>query len=75
MYWIIVFFCRTIAPEACRLRIGVLSCTIWNRVRKFERRFYALYAMWKAGTLPKPRLRRPSPSPLTGRAIAFGVAG
>jgi len=56
---IVGVFLKTLAPEACRLRIGLLSVAIWNRVRRFERRFLALYAMWKAGTLPPPR---PSPA-------------
>jgi hypothetical protein len=45
------------APEACRLRIGSLSIAVWQRVKGFERRFAALYAQWKAGTLPKARAR------------------
>jgi hypothetical protein len=55
LFWIVDVFCKTMAPEACKRRIGSLSVAIWNRVRRLERRFGALYAMWKAGTLPAPR--------------------
>ena len=36
---------------------GCLALAIWKRVQRFERRFCALYARWKAGTLPKARVR------------------
>ncbi|HEY2132211.1 MAG TPA: hypothetical protein VGH36_04440 [Acetobacteraceae bacterium] len=51
-------FCATMAAEACKRRVAEISVPLWNRVRKLERRFAALYAMWKAGTLPKVRARR-----------------
>ena len=66
---IVAIFLKTLAPEACARRIGLLSVAIWNRVRRFERRFLALHAMWKAGTLPKARVRAVAtsfPSPLAG---------
>jgi len=56
-------FCRTMAPEACRRRIGSLSIALWVRVRGLERRFGALYARWKAGTLPVARVARKDTSP------------
>ena len=45
-------FYKTLAPEACRLRVGLYSIALWVRVKRFERRFCALYALWKAGKLP-----------------------
>jgi len=55
MHWMVSVFLKMLAPEAGKRRIGLVSAAIWNRVRKFERRFCALYAMWKAGTLPPAR--------------------
>jgi hypothetical protein len=55
LIWIVDLCLKTLAPEACKRRIGWLSGAIWNRVRRFEREFCALYAMWKAGTLPPLR--------------------
>jgi hypothetical protein len=57
IFWIVDLVLKTLAPEACKLRIGAVSGVIWNRVRKFERQFLALYARWKAGTLPQARAR------------------
>ncbi len=57
LFLIVELFCKIMAPEACKLRIGSISVTIWKRVRKLERRFSALYARWKAGTLPKARAK------------------
>ena len=51
--------------------LGALSVAIWARVKGFERRFLKLYAMWKAGTLPKVRVRSvetPPPRPSPARA-------
>ena len=59
LFWMIDCFRKAMAPEACRRRIGALSLAVWARVHGLERRFAALYAMWKAGTLPPPR---PSPA-------------
>ena len=59
LFWIVDVFMKTMAPEACTRRIGLFSVAIWCRVKRFERRFSALYAQWKAGTLPAPR---PSPA-------------
>jgi hypothetical protein len=73
LFWIVDCFCKTMAPEACKLRIGKLSIAVWNRVRGFERRFSKLYAMWKAGTLPKARGRAvadPSPRPTGSGPVA-----
>jgi hypothetical protein len=53
--WVVDCFCKTMAPEACKRRIGLLSIALWARVKRFERRFCQLYAMWKAGKLPPPR--------------------
>src|SRR5581483_6856196 len=65
IFWIVDCFRRTMAPEGCRRRIGALSIAVWCRVQRFERRFCSLYAMWKAGTLPRVRRegisRRPAP--------------
>src|SRR5208283_3812690 len=62
LFWIVDLFCKIMAPEACKLRIGLFGVAVWNRVRRFERRFSALYAMWKAGTLPVARPPRASAS-------------
>jgi hypothetical protein len=71
IFRIVDVFLRTLAPEAHKCRVGLVSCAIWNRVRRLERRFLTLYAMWKAGTLPKPRT---SPSPLKGEGRGGGGA-
>ena len=66
MFWMVDVFLKTLAREGGRLRIGLVSGAIWNRVRRLERRFLALYAMWKAGRVPKARAagtRRSSPRP------------
>jgi hypothetical protein len=55
LFWAVDCFCKMMAPEACRRRMGALSFAIYTRVKGFERRFSSLYAMWKAGTLPKAR--------------------
>src|SRR5271157_3215197 len=68
--WMVEMFCKIMAPEACKLRVGAVSGTVWNRVVGFGRRFCGLYARWKAGTLPKARVRKkdtsPRPSPHSG---------
>ena len=56
--WIVAVFMKTMAAEGCKRRIGLFSVAIWSRVKRFERRFLALYAEWKAGTLPKARVVR-----------------
>jgi hypothetical protein len=69
LFWIVDLFCKTMAPEACKRRIGLFGLAVWSRVKRFERRFSALYAMWKAGTLPQARARKstsPRPSPHSG---------
>jgi hypothetical protein len=72
MFWIVDVFVKTMAPEACKRRIGLLSIALWSRVKGFERRFLALYAQWKAGTLPAPRVRRDtSPRPVLSRLAPF----
>jgi hypothetical protein len=84
LFWIVDCFCKTMAAEACKRRIGALSGALWNRVRGLERRFSKLYAMWKAGTLPKARARavaHPSPplwstsrpKPTRGEGDALGA--
>ena len=75
LFWIVDCFCKTMAPEACR-RLGSLSGVIWNRVKGFERRFSKLYAMWKAGTLPKARARpHDTPTPALPRSAGEGANG
>ncbi len=71
LFWIVDVFMKTLAAEGCKRRIGLFSLAIWRRVKVFERRFSALYAQWKAGTLPASRLRRdssPRPSPQSGQS-------
>ncbi len=66
LFWIVELFCKTIAAEACKRRIGEISGPLWNRVRGLERRFRALHARWKAGTLAPARGRKstsPRPCP------------
>ncbi len=64
MYWIVDLFLKTLAPEACHRRVGSLSVAVWQRVKRLERRFSALYARWKAGTLAPARERKStSPRP------------
>ena len=52
IFWLVAVFMKTMAAEGCKRRIGLFSVAIWSRVKRFERRFLALYAEWKAGTLP-----------------------
>ncbi len=83
MYWIVDLFLKTLAPEACHRRVGSLSVAVWRRVKLLERRFSALYARWKAGTLAPARGRgrkdtSPRPSPHSGiaeRGRATGAVG
>ncbi len=79
IFWLLELFLKTLAAEACKLRVGVVSVAVWKRGRKFQQRFLALYARWKAGTLPKPRVRKstsPRPSPQSGEgACGAGGAG
>jgi hypothetical protein len=56
--WIVELFCKTMAAEACKRRAGSLSVALWERTRRFGRRFCALYAAWKAGKLPAVRRDR-----------------
>ncbi len=75
VYWIVELALKTIAAEACKLRVGVVSVAVWKRVRNFQRRFLALHAQWKAGTLPKARAVREedtSPRP-TGSSPVAGL--
>ena len=73
IFWLVDVFMKTMAAEGCKRRIGLFSVAIWSRVKRFERRFLALYAEWKAGTLPKARVVRaaatphPDPPPQGGR--------
>src|SRR5579872_7144531 len=71
--WMVDVFLKILAPEACKQRIGLLSCAIWNRVRRLERRFCSLYAEWKAGTLPKG-VRRRRAARRCERGVAQGEA-
>src|SRR5262249_44789989 len=78
MHWLIELFCQTMAPEACKRRVTWLSVPLWTRARKLRGRFCALYAMWKAGTLPRVRVRagavvRPSPRPAGGEGGVRGL--
>ena len=57
IFWLLELFLKTLAAEACKLRVGVVSVAVWKRGRRFQQRFLALYARWKAGTLPKARVR------------------
>ena len=80
LFWIVDVFMKTLAAEGCKRRIGLFSLAIWSRVKVFERRFSALYAMWKAGTLPKPQARaaatpHPNPPPQGGREPGAKSAG
>jgi len=69
IFWMVELFLKTLAAEACKLRVGVVSVAVWTRGRTFQRRFCALYAMWKAGTLPTARVRK-STSPRLVRSAA-----
>ena len=81
IFWLVAVFMKTMAAEGCKRRIGLFSVAIWSRVRRFERRFLALYAEWKAGTLPQARGVRaaatphPSPPPQGGREAGANGAG
>jgi len=59
LFWIVECFRKAMWAEPRTRGLGALSVAIWVRVKRFERRFSRLYAMWKAGTLPPPR---PSPA-------------
>ena len=63
---IVGIFLKILGAEACRLRIGVRSIAIWNRVRRLERRFVTLYGQWKAGTLPQARVRASASAAVKG---------
>ena len=73
IFWVLELFLKTLAAEACKLRVGAVSVATWTRGRRFQQRFLALYARWKAGTLPKPRVRKnTSPRP-TGSSPVAGL--
>jgi hypothetical protein len=57
LYWAVQNFRAPMGAEAWRRRIGLFSIALWQRLRGFERRFATLYAQWKAGVLPKARVR------------------
>jgi hypothetical protein len=69
LFWIVDVFCKTMAPEACKRRIGSLSVAVWSRVKRFERRFSVLYARWKAGKLPRPRPPASTPVSTPGTSL------
>ena len=81
IYWTIDLFLKIMAREACKRRIGLYAMALRSRVQRFERRFLALYALWKAGKLPGARVRgdgtaadpssRPSRSRGEGGAVVF----
>jgi hypothetical protein len=75
--WTVEDLLKVLAVEAGKLRTpGLLARALWSRVRRFERRFGALYAQWKAGTLPKARVRKgSSPQPSPQRGEGEGLAG
>ena len=81
IFWLVAVFMKTMAAEGCKRRIGLFSVAIWSRVKRFERRFLALYAEWKAGTLPQARGVRaaatphPGPPPQGGREAGANGAG
>ena len=78
IFWTIDLFVKTLAEEARKRRVGLFALAILARVRRFERRFLALYGMWKAGTLPKARGRTgasPQPSSQGGEGEACGTDG
>ena len=80
IFWLVAVFMKTMAAEGCKRRIGLFSVAIWSRVKRFERRFLALYAEWKAGTLPMARGAggghpHPSPPPQGGREAGANGAG
>jgi hypothetical protein len=55
IFHIVELFLKVMAAEACKRRIGLQSGALWTRMRRLQQRFMALYAQWKAGTLPSPR--------------------
>ena len=66
LFWIVDCFRKSMWADPRTRGLGSLSVAIWVRVQGLERRFSALYAMWKAGTLPAHTVRRsdaPSPRP------------
>jgi hypothetical protein len=62
-FGIVDCFRKTMWAEPRTRGLGALSVAIWARVQGFERRFSKLYAMWKAGKLPAPKVRRSDPHP------------
>src|SRR5215472_3148777 len=67
---IVELFRKAMWAEPRTRGLGPLSVAIWQRVRGFERRFSALYSLWKAGKLPQVRARavaHPSPQPPPSR--------
>jgi hypothetical protein len=40
------------------MRTSPLQLLIWNRLTRYYQRFAALHAKWRAGTLPKARLKK-----------------
>jgi hypothetical protein len=77
LFWIVELFCKTITADPRTRELGPVSIALWTRVRRFQRRFCALYAMWKAGTLPKGRVRAVAEphSPASAGEGANGVDG
>src|SRR5438270_13397702 len=72
LFWIVDYFRKAMWADPRTRGLGALSVALWNRVKGLEQRFSKLYAMWKAGTLPKRRSYRaiappqPQPSPVDG---------
>jgi len=80
LFWIVDCFRKAMWADPRTRGLGPLSVAIWERVRGFERRFSRLYAMWKAGRLPKARNAGatapppPRPSPLKGEGEGDALA-
>jgi hypothetical protein len=55
LFWMVDCFRKAIWADVRTRGLGLLSVALWVRVQGFERRFSALYAMWKAGRLPVAR--------------------
>jgi hypothetical protein len=57
LFWIVDCFCKTMTADKRTRELGPVSIALWTRVTRLQRRFCKLFVMWKAGTLPKARVR------------------
>jgi hypothetical protein len=58
--WMVEWARKMMGAEAHKRRLdGPIPVAAFKRIGRLGRRFIALYALWKAGTLPQARMRAP----------------